>query len=410
MKLTKKRVESLALPESGQVFVWDSDVKGFGLRLTPGGRAYIIQNRVNGVTRRVSLGKHGIITLDEARKKAVAELSKMLEGKDPVAEKAHKKAYSKTLRALADDYIQSHNDLKITSIADINKHVDRSFSIWRDRPVTEITRDKVAVRFQELTERSSAQANQAFRILRALLNYARAAYRAGNKPIIVENPVDILSQTKVWNRVTPKSAKIPLDKIGIAWNLLQSMRADDFSSTLARTAADIVAFLLLTGARWSEAAKLTWEQVDLESKSWHLPDPKNRNPVTFPLSNEAVAILEARGQDKSYIFSSWGERGHITEARGVFNKVSKAVGADVTAHDFRRTFRAIAGECQIDFWKTKLLMGHKLSGDITITHYTETSDLRYLSDEVNKIADWIVRQGKIAAAGNIIQLSHRGAL
>jgi hypothetical protein len=49
-------------------------------------------------------------------------------------------------------------------------------------------------------------------------------------------------------------------------------------------------------------------------------------------------------------------------------------------------------------------MGHKISGDVTISHYTETSDLRYLAPESNAIADWIFRQGVIAASSNIIQL------
>ena len=73
-----------------------------------------------------------------------------------------------------------------------------------NRPIIEITRDRIATKFRELSDRSHAQSNQAFRILRALLNFARAAYRPDNKPMLIENPVDILSQTKVWNR----SAKI----------------------------------------------------------------------------------------------------------------------------------------------------------------------------------------------------------
>jgi hypothetical protein len=52
-------------------------------------------------------------------------------------------------------------------------------------------------------------------------------------------------------------------------------------------------------------------------------------------------------------------------------------------------------------------MGHKMSGDVTISHYTETSDLRYLAPESNAIADWIIRQGNIAASDNVIQLPRR---
>lgn len=407
MKLTKKVVDGLSLPKTGQLFYWDSDLKGFGLRLTSGSRTYIIQARVNGTTRRVTLGRHGVITADEARKKAVIELANMLGGKDPVIEKQKAEAYAKTLRALADDYIAAHGDLKESSKADINKHVDRSFSDWRERPAAEITRDEVAVKFRELSERSSAQANQAFRILRALFNYARAAYRPDNKSIIIENPCDVLSQTKVWNRVPARSGRIPTDKIGVAWNVLQTLRTDDFSTNVARTASDTVSFLLLTGCRWSEAAELTWDRVDLDGGSWHLPDPKNRNPVTFPLSVAAIQILEARSKDKTYVFPSWGKTGRIKEARGVLAKLSEVIGRDVTAHDLRRTFRAIAGECGIELWKTKLLMNHKLSGDITITHYTETSDLRYLSPEIELIGEWITKKALETESTKVVPMQRK---
>ena len=90
------------------------------------------------------------------------------------------------------------------------------------------------------------------------------------------------------------------------------------------------------------------------------------------------------------------------------DKISEAGGVRVSPHDLRRTFRAVAGECQIELYRTKLLMNHKLSGDITIHHYTETNDLRYLSKEINLIADWIVRQGKIAAADNVVNFPARG--
>ena len=105
MKLTKHTIESASLPEKGQSFLWDSETRGFGVRLTPAGRTYIIQGRVNGVSRRVSLGRHGVITLQQARKKAQKELSAMLEGIDPAIEKKRSEAYSKTLRGIADEYL-----------------------------------------------------------------------------------------------------------------------------------------------------------------------------------------------------------------------------------------------------------------------------------------------------------------
>jgi integrase len=404
MKITKSIVEGSTLPLKGQTFIWDSDPKGFGLRLTPTARTYIVQGRVKGIDRRVSLGRHGVLTVQEARKKAQATLAAMGEGIDPVVEKKRVEAYSLTLEKLAEQYIEARRDLKPSSIADIRKHIKKSFSSWSDKPAADITRDKVATLFRELSEKSAAQSNQAFRILRALLNYARAAYRPGDQPLLIENPVKILSDAKLWNRVQARSGRIPTEKIGAAWNVIRELRNAPDQTRIGETLADAVSFLLLTGARWSEGAALTWEQVNLDEGWWHLPDPKNRRPLTFPMPKAAIEILTARKPKKAkgFVFPARSGDGHIVEARGVLEKVSAAAGGRVSPHDLRRTFRAVAGECGVEFWKTKLLMGHKISGDVTITHYTETSDLRYLSAESNKVAEWIIRQGVIAASKKVV--------
>jgi integrase len=327
----------------------------------------------------------------------------MGDGKDPIAEKKRDVAYALTLRDIADKYLQARRELKESSKADLEKHLNKSFADWAKRPAVEITRDKVAKRFTELTDKSPAQANQAFRNLRALLNFARGEYQHDGHSIIIENPVSVLSDTKRWNTVGARSGRIPTNKIGAAWNALQSLRKAPEQSTVSRTLADCVSFLLLTGARWSEMANLTWDHVNLDDPSWSLPDPKNRNPVTFPLSLVACEMLDARPKGEKYVFPSRINDGHIKDARSVMETVSAAGGVRVSPHDLRRTFRAIAGECGIELYKTKLLMNHKLSGDITIHHYTETNDLRYLSNEINLIADWIVRQGTIAASDNILE-------
>jgi len=411
MKLTKATVENATLPKKGQSFLWDSETRGFGVRFTPTGRTYIIQGRVNGKSRRVSLGRHGVITLQQARKQAQKELVSMLQGKDPVIEKKRAEIYSLTLREITEDYLKDRRNLKPSSKKDILKHLNKSFQLWADRPAKEITRDKVLTRFRELTERGPAQANQAFRNLRALLNYACGAYRPDDKPLLLENPIDVLSDTKLWNKLQAKTGRIPTDKVGVAWNTLQKIRKSPAGSIISHTAADALSFLLLTGGRWGEMSSLTWGQVNLNEGWWFIPDPKNRISVTFPLSQVAVEILEKRlNSNHQYVFPGRSGPDHIKEARRTFDTVSDAIGAKVTAHDFRRTFRAIAGECQLELWKTKLLMNHRLNQDVTIRHYTETEDLRYLEKEINKIADWIIRQGVIAESSNLIQMPSRAKM
>ncbi|MDD4194971.1 MAG: integrase family protein [Syntrophorhabdaceae bacterium] len=407
MKFTKTNIEKLNLPERGKrILIWDPELSGFGLRITPSGKMYIVQGRVNGKTRRISIGKHGILTLQEARKKAQKEISKMLDGKDPVVEKNREKVSSLTLRQVVGEYLQKR-DLKSTSRSDLERHLARSFALWADRPVIEITRDQVAKHFTDLSAHSPAQANQAFRVLRAVLNYARGAHRVDDKPLIVENPVNVLSDTKVWNWIRPRSGRIPMEKIGTTWNKLLELRMNPANSTVGRTLYDAVSFLLLTGARWSEAAQLTWDRVNLDEGWWYLPDPKNRNPVKFPLSRVAIEILAARPRISKYVFPARSKEGHISDPRNAFHKVSKTAGVHITAHDMRRTFRAIAGECGIELWKAKLLMNHRLNQDVTIGHYTETEDLRYLAQEIDRISSWVTHQGIIAASEKVVFLEGR---
>jgi len=402
-KLTKKVVESLELPESGQKFVWDTELKGFAVRLTPTGLMYVVQGRVNGKTRRVKVGPHGHFTVQEARDDAREKLRDMARGVDPSVEKVKKKATSVTLKKAKDAYVKDRN-LKPLTLENIETHMNGVFSDWKEKPISAITRQAVLERFREKSRVSKSQANQAFRVLRAILNYARATYRPDDQPVLPENPCQILSDAKMWHEVKPKNRRIPTDKVGKAWNELQRMMNDPGRTATGQNTAAAVAFALLTGGRWSEVSTLTWNRVNLKDNSWHIPDPKNKQPVTLPLSKQAKQILEGQDQGTQYVFAGRGKTGYVGKPVRVMRTISEVVGETVSAHDLRRTFRAIGGELGIELWKIKLLMNHKLNQDVTINSYTETSDLRYLAEDAQRIGDWIERQGKHAKSKKVVEL------
>ena len=87
-------------------------------------------------------------------------------------------------------------------------------------------------------------------------------------------------------------------------------------------------------------------------------------------------------------------------------KISEAIKTKVSAHDLRRTFKAIAVENGIEKWEFALLTNHKLA-DISSKHYLETSDLLYLRNEIDTITAWIVEQARIANADNVIPMTNR---
>jgi integrase len=398
-KLTKTYIDNIKPPDKGQKLIYDDELKGFGIRVTKTAKVYICQGRVKGRVKRVKIGNHGAWTLDNARKKAREYLVNMANGIDPNQEKKVQAVRALTLEEVKEDYIKSRN-LKESSIKDYNKHLNGIFKEWKDQPITVIDREGVKKLFEKASKASKAQANQAFRILRSLINYAMENYRPGNKPIILENPVKVLSATKRWHSIKPRNSKITTDKIGRAWNCIQQEMSLPVQNHTSKSIIDLIAFLLLTGCRIGEARALKWENVNLQEAYWFIHDPKNNNPVTLPLSSQSLQVLKERPVINEYVFSRESGKGHVSDVRFTMKKINQTIGIHLTPHDLRRTFRAIAGECGIELWKTKLLMNHKLNQDVTISAYTETSDLRYLKKEIQMIGDWIEKQAPFTENSN----------
>ncbi|MDX1626452.1 MAG: Arm DNA-binding domain-containing protein, partial [Wenzhouxiangellaceae bacterium] len=89
MKLTKTRIDKIEPPSKGYELHWDSELPGFGLRVTAkGAKSFIAQAKIDGKARRITLGRFGNLTADQARKKARAELGRMADNVDPAAVKA----------------------------------------------------------------------------------------------------------------------------------------------------------------------------------------------------------------------------------------------------------------------------------------------------------------------------------
>jgi Arm DNA-binding domain len=91
-KITKRTVDAAALPDKaeGDRFLWDTELKGFGLRIKPSGvKSYVLKYRIGSLTKRLTIGKHGPLwTAEDARRQALDLLRSVKDGRDPSAEKS----------------------------------------------------------------------------------------------------------------------------------------------------------------------------------------------------------------------------------------------------------------------------------------------------------------------------------
>lgn len=416
-KLTKGYVERIR-PGAKDAFHWDTEIKGFGVRITPTGKmTFIVQGRVEGSGKeaRITIGAFGVFTVDQARDASREHLRTMRLGGDPRAIAKQTKAAGVTLQQVADAYVERPGKLKVSSQSEITRHVATTFAAWKDKPVVSISEDDVRKRYREMLTKglrgqrgAPGQANQAFSVLRALINFAGRQHRqADGTPLILHNPVSALKDD--WIVLKPRTSRIPDGRIGAVWSSLGQWRAEAHNRDTA-SSIDLVIFLMLTGCRIGEAAPLTWDRVNLEEGWFHLPDPKNRNPVWLPLSSQAVDLLTTRKRvdGSNYVFPSWSDAGHIKDPRDLMKKVSAVAGEKITPHDLRRTFTTVAvAMCGIDYYKVELLTNHVPKG-VTARHYLETSRLQYLQPEAQRIADYIVEQAARAEGVNVVAL-HAGA-
>ena len=220
MRLTKSTVDHIAAPtDRDQAFYRDGQLKGFAVRVTASGvKSFVVEKLVSGKVRRMTIGRYGEITVEQARREAQKFLGKIATGIDPCAEQETTELQSLTLNEVFQDYLKARKELKPRTLYDYQNVINRAFAAWKDKPLLSITKDKVAKLHASVgEEQGQAYANLAMRVLRALFNFAAGQYEdAKGHSLITENPVKRLSQTRAWYRVKRRQTYIKPHELA-AW-------------------------------------------------------------------------------------------------------------------------------------------------------------------------------------------------
>lgn len=378
-------VKTLAKPPSGQVLYFDTDLKGFGILVSSktDTRSFIIQKTLPGdITRRKTLGRTDVLSVEQARGMAKVFIAQCYAGIDPIEEKKKRheekiqkdelkkkeeKKQSFTLRMALEIYLQ-HARIKPQTKDDYLKRAERYLGEWLDKPLRDITREMVIERHAEITievqKRSKGKkfvkghgtSNGTMRILRVVWNDARE--RVADLP---ENPVR--GMRRYWHKDTRRDTYVRPSEIPAFVD--GAMRLEN---PIHRA---FVLFTLFTGMRRTEAAALRWDEVDYENRVIKLASDRTKNGkgLDLPMSDYVMKLLqecEKPVRQGDYVFPSpTSKSGHIEEPKFILDRVGKLSGVYVTCHDLRRTFITVAESCEISPYALKGLVNHSYGGDVT---------------------------------------------
>lgn len=193
-KLTKTIVDKIPFSENGQMFYWDADLPGFGLRVGKTKKVYIVQGNIDRQAKRYSIGVHGIYTPETARQIAKEYLLKISRDVCPEQDKKDRRQKKLTLQDIFNIFIQ---DKKKILVAKTVKEYEILFNnyllCWATKPLEDISSNMITKYHASIIEQNKNRtANQVFILLQSLYNYAQI----DNDDL--KNPVHVLSKKKLW--------------------------------------------------------------------------------------------------------------------------------------------------------------------------------------------------------------------
>jgi len=390
-RLTKRDIDQTSATDK-EVVLWDSSLPGFGVRIKPSGvKSFVIQYRNrHGRSRRVTLGRYGVMTLEEARTEARQQLSAVSRGSDPRQERDEGRS-AMTIKDLADRYMSDHCEgrCKASTIKAHQWLLDRFIipAVGR-RSIHELRHSDVDNLHQSLKE-TRYNANRVLGLLKAM--YGRA--RVWN---LVDMHVDPTVGVRPF-RETRRQRFLSMEELK---KLAVTLDLAERDGTISRTAGAAYRLLVLTGARLSEIQKLKWEEVDLANGLILLKQHKSdrHGAKAIPLSQAASRILEAiaRVDGNPYVFVGSKENQHITDLQRPWRRVRARAGlADVRIHDLRHTFASMGISVGGSLPIIGGLLGHRTPQATAVYAHLAADPLRQTTEQVG------------AAIGNALGLASR---
>jgi integrase len=389
-KLTKSVVDA-ATPREKQFTIWCSELKGFGIFVQPSGsRTYFVDYRNrDGVRKRMTIGRHGKITAEQARKLAIATLGETVKGRDPAEERLRQRK-ALTVKELCDRYLAAANQGLILGKGDrpkkasslyvdrgrVNRHIvpllgNKRVQSLKPADINKFIEDVATGKSATIEKTSKKRGKSIVRgglgtaartvgLLGGILTYAVG------QGVIERNPAHGIR--KPADGV--KKRRLSDDEYRLLGQTLQEKAADE----QFKTTVQILRYLALTACRRGEAIHLKKSEVDVDASCLRLVESKEGasvRPVGLPVLDLLAPLVAAENQ--GFVFKGTVEGKPLIGFPKLWKKLFKDTAlAGVTPHVLRHSFSSIANDLGFTEATIGALMGHS-RGTVT-GRYIHTVD------------------------------------
>ena len=349
--LSKRVVDRLSVNGKDAIF-WDRDLAGFGVRVYPSGKkVFVVQTRAFGRSKRVSLGRHGDITTEIARKDATAVIARIKKGQ-PAVQAEPEPAPDPTVADLAERYQREYVEMhcKPATVSHyrlmLRKHIVPALG---ERLVADVEHKEILA-FHNKLHRMPTVANRAADILVKMFNLADSwGWRPSGS-----NPCRGVPRFKVAKHERFLTRE-ELHRLG------QALRAAPAERLASTHPAAAIRLLVLTGCRRNEILGLRWDDLNIDTGEMRLPDSKTGARMV-PLTSSSADVLKGlpRIPDNPWVFPGRKKGTRLVNLNESWNRVRRRAGLDgVRLHDLRHSFASRALSLGESLPMIGRLLGHR---------------------------------------------------
>lgn len=401
-KITKRVVDAMRpSPDGREIFIWDAELKGFGVRMMPSGVAsfFVYYRTPENRQRKLTIGRVGTLTPDQARQLAREKLTDASKGSDPSADRRRVRK-AMTLAELCDLYVENATGrVKPSTLAMDKSRIERHvkpllgrYSVISlttedvERMHNDIAAGRTAVKREKgrggATTGGRGVASRAVGMLGTILEFAK------RRKIVTENVARGIERAPDGKQ--RRFLSLPeIQKLGKAIRAAE----DDGESATALAA---IRFLVLSGCRRMEALTLRDDWIDRPGGCIRFPDTKSGAQVR-PIGASAFEALDLCACRNGWTFPAARGKEHFVGLPKVLERVcARAELEGITIHVLRHSFAATAAGMGFSELTIAGLLGHTVPGVTARYAHVADSALVVAADRVSTRIDAALRGEKNA--------------